>query len=122
MRSYYYAMLSVVALFLAHFVGTAISAPVASCDTLPSWSIKDFKVVFGAGEGQTLPTAKASFTISGGLGGGKSDTLTCTMRANSHCQIDGIPSDKNCHIYIQTYLDEYIVTFNETLTCDGKPS
>jgi hypothetical protein len=114
-------MISVVLFILTQLVAVGLSTQDVSCNNLPTWSIKDFKVVFGAGQNQQLPTANASFTISGGLGTG-SDSLTCTLRANSHCQIDGIPSDKNCHIYIQTYLDQYIVNINETVGCDGNPS
>ncbi|KAH8899880.1 hypothetical protein GQ53DRAFT_801457 [Thozetella sp. PMI_491] len=115
-------MLPLVAFFLAQSVGARVILPAASCDKLPSWSIKDFKVEFGACQGQNLPTARAYFTVSGTLSGGRSDGLSCSMRANSHCQIDGTPSDTNCHIYIQTYLDEYIVTINETMSCEGNPA
>ncbi len=106
-------MLPLFVVVLAHLAGVAVTAPTASCAKLPSWSVSDFKVVFGAGQGQGLPTAKTTFTLSGGVSG-KSETVTCTMRADSHCQIDGIPSDKNCHIYIQTYLDTYLFSVNET--------
>ncbi len=114
-------MLPFLTLLLTHLAGVGVSAPTVACDKLPAWSVKDFKVVFGAGQGQSLPTAKTTFTLTGGVAG-KSDTISCTMRANSHCQIDGIPSDKNCHIYIQTYLDTYLISFNETISCDGQTS
>ena len=114
-------MLPLLTLLVAHLAGVAVGAPTVSCYKVQPWSVQDFKVVFGAGQGQTLPTAKTTFTLSGGVTG-KSETVTCTMRANSHCQIDGIPGDKNCHIYIQTYLDTYLISVNETISCDEKPS
>jgi hypothetical protein len=84
-------------------------------DKFPSWTIHDYKVSYG---NEVRIGGAAAFNITNDLTK-TTDPLTCRLLANSFCQIDGTPSDKNLNIYIQMIEQTLYVTINETITCDG---
>lgn len=45
------------------------------------------------------------------------ERLTCPLRANYVCEMDGTPQDKGLYIWLQINLDEARFTFNESLSC-----
>ncbi|KAH8899898.1 hypothetical protein GQ53DRAFT_740907 [Thozetella sp. PMI_491] len=78
---------------------------------LPSWTIKDLTATF------INQNATAKWTVIN-TSTGKSESLSCVLYAMSHCRIEGVPSDPNFHMYLQTGLDVAWVTINETVTCN----
>ena len=99
----------------------ALSSPIktpalAACDAdLPTWTVTNLKVTYGA-EVQT--GGRASWTFTNSVTN-KSDALSCSLRANSHCDIVGTPSDKNTHIYLQISMDTALWLVNQT--CASSP-
>ncbi|KAH8900692.1 hypothetical protein GQ53DRAFT_130277 [Thozetella sp. PMI_491] len=99
-------------------LGLVSSSFDADTCTNQTWTIKDFKAKYGA---EVREGGSASFTLLDNVTG-KSAALTCSLRANSRCEVAGTTNDKNVHIFIQTTIDTLLVTVNDTLTCDGKSS
>lgn len=97
-------------------IPTSVSAhpmsALAGCDA-PTWTISDMKVTYGA---EVSAGGKASWTFSSSLSDG-SDAVSCSLRANSRCEVVGTPNDKGVHIYLQISIDTIYWTINQTLSC-----
>ncbi len=82
---------------------------------LPSWTIDNLKASY------VNENATATWSVANLLTG-KSEALACRLYAMSHCRIEGVPSDPNFHMYLQTGLDVVWITINETLSCNNATS
>jgi hypothetical protein len=110
-------MLSSLAAF-AFLSLTAFAVPLgtASCDKLPSWTIKDLSI---KSRDEVGSSGSASFTLGYDLTG-KTDKLSCTLVANYRCEIDGTPSDKSIILNLQTQMQQVYISISQSITCDGK--
>lgn len=109
--------LSLASLTVSHPSPGAVST-LAACDTdLPTWTIANLSVAYGA---EVSTGGRASWTFSDSTTG-KSDKLTCSLRANSRCEVVGTPSNPGVHIYLQISIDTTFWTVNSTWACESSP-
>jgi hypothetical protein len=104
--------------YVLGLAGLALSSPTgmaarAACD-LPAWTISNLTATFGA-EVQTGGRCTWAFTDKLT---NKTDTLTCSLRANSRCEVVGTPSNPSAHIYLQIAIDMAYWTVNQTWSCE----
>jgi hypothetical protein len=95
---------------ILQFVGISLSD---DCNA-PTWTIKDFSVKFGR---EVSSGAQTKFSITSSMTG-KTDAVSCSLRANSRCEIRVAASGIN--ILFQAFLDSALFTINQTQICEGK--
>lgn len=61
----------------------------------------------------------ASWTVTNTLTN-MAERLTCSLRANYICEINGTPEDDSFHIWLQINLNVASFTFNQTLPCGSE--
>ena len=84
--------------------------------TLPTWTFGNFTAL--SNENIQIG-GRADFTLSNSLTN-KTDKITCPLRANYRCNINGIPSDKSVKIDIQVNLNVATLVIDHKVYCkDG---
>ena len=84
----------------------------AACDSgLPTWTVKNLTVGYGA---EVATGGKASWTFINDKSGA-SENVTCSLRANSRCEVDSLGT----HILLQISIDTVYWTVNLPWTCDS---
>jgi len=101
--------------FLVAFLQVLTVVLAAGCDA-PTWTIKDFHVTFGA---EVRSGGPLSFNITSSMTN-QTDRATCSLRANSRCDIQIAASGLN--IMFQSWVEQVIFGVNQTQICDGKPT
>jgi len=91
----------------------ALAAPFIEPCPLPTWNITNFRVTYGL---EVRSQAPVTFNITNNVTG-ESSALSCSLRANSICEVRGTPSDQSLHITIQTSINMLFVTIEDNVSC-----
>ncbi len=110
-RRYVYISLAVLLLLFAR---QALCLPTDAC-TEAAWTIKDMNIKYGL---EVRQGGSTTFTLVNNLTG-KSEALSCALRANSRCKFDGISSDGGLTLDVQIETGVLYLTLTDRLSCGG---
>lgn len=65
---------------------------------------------------ELVKPGSASWTVTNTLTN-LTERLTCTLRANYICEMNGTPEDETFHVWLQINLNVAVFTFNQSLPC-----
>ncbi|KAK4236971.1 hypothetical protein C8A03DRAFT_45131 [Achaetomium macrosporum] len=83
------------------------------------WLVERLNVTYTSDE--LVRPGNASWTITNTLTN-TTERLSCTLRANYICELNGTPGDASFHIWLQINLDIATFTLNQSLPCRGETS
>ena len=103
---------------LAFTGGATAQSPVgirAEECTVPSWTVSNLTVWYSS-ENSGPNAGHTAFTVTSVLSN-ITQTLTCTIPFNSHCEFYGTQDDKELTALVQFSGDVAYLTFNENFSC-----
>ncbi|KAK3304959.1 uncharacterized protein B0T15DRAFT_256332 [Chaetomium strumarium] len=82
------------------------------------WLVERLNVTYTSDE--LVRPGNASWTVTNTLTN-TTERISCTLRANYICELNGTPGDASFHIWLQINLDVATFTLNQTLPCGDRP-
>ncbi|KAK3906159.1 hypothetical protein C8A05DRAFT_12086 [Staphylotrichum tortipilum] len=83
------------------------------------WLVERLNVTYT--ENELVRHGNASWTIVNTLAK-TTEHLSCALRANYICELNGTPGDPSLHIWVQINLDVATFSINQTITCGSEPT
>ncbi len=78
------------------------------------WLVEHLNVTYT--ENELVRPGNASWTITNNLAK-TTEHLSCALRANYICELNGTPGDAGLHIWVQINLDVAAFSMNQTIPC-----
>lgn len=81
------------------------------------WLVEHLNVTYT--ENELVRHGNASWTITNTLSK-TTEHLSCSLRANYICELNGTPGDAGLHIWVQINLDVAAFSINQTISCGSE--
>ena len=81
------------------------------------WLVEQLNVTYT--ENELVRHGNASWTLTNNLAK-TTEHISCTLRANYICELNGTPADAALHIWVQINLDVAMFSINQTIPCDTR--